>query len=188
MSLHADAVAALTRFAATATTSGQQALAQRYLTHLAAHPDGLLRSCRPDHLTASTVVLSEDGARVLLTLHAKANRWFQFGGHCEAGDPTLREAATREAREESGLAALRVSEVPVHLDEHVVEFCRGVGEAAGDVAAHHLDVRYAAVAPADADHAVSEESLDVRWWPVDALPEAELAEPVARARAWLLTR
>jgi hypothetical protein len=36
---------------------------------------------------------------------------------------------------------------------------------------HHLDVRFVATAEREADHRVSEESLDVRWWPVDALPE-----------------
>ena len=36
---------------------------------------------------------------------------------------------------------------------------------------HHLDVRFLATAPRDADHAVSEESLDVRWWPLDDLPD-----------------
>ena len=35
----------------------------------------------------------------------------------------------------------------------------------------HLDVQYAAVAAEGAVHAISEESLDLRWWPVDALPE-----------------
>jgi hypothetical protein len=36
---------------------------------------------------------------------------------------------------------------------------------------HHLDVRFLATARPDAAHAVSEESLDVRWWPIDGLPE-----------------
>jgi hypothetical protein len=31
-------------------------------------------------------------------------------------------------------------------------------------------VRFLATAEPDAAHATSEESLDVRWWPVDALP------------------
>ncbi len=35
---------------------------------------------------------------------------------------------------------------------------------------HHLDVRFVAIAPPGAVPVVSEESTDVRWWPVDALP------------------
>jgi hypothetical protein len=66
--------------------------------------------------------------------------------------------------------------VPVQLSEHPVPFC----DPRGGV--HHLDVRFLAVAPEGADHAVSEESLDVRWWPVDALPDDDLAELVAWAR------
>ncbi len=49
---------------------------------------------------------------------------------------------------------------------------------------HHLDVRFLAVAPDGAEHTVSDESLDVRWWPADALPDPEpdLVEAVALAR------
>ena len=57
--------------------------------------------------------------------------------------------------------------VPVHLDEHAVTFCGEPGLV------HHLDVRFVAVAPAGAVPVVSEESTDVRWWPVDALPEPD---------------
>ena len=58
----------------------------------------MTRDCYPDHLTASTLVLSADGDRVLLTLHAKARQWFQFGGHCEPGDVTLAAAAAARGR------------------------------------------------------------------------------------------
>jgi 8-oxo-dGTP pyrophosphatase MutT (NUDIX family) len=165
VSLHADAVRALDTWGA--PTADQAALRERYLDHLAAHPDGVFRDCRPDHLTASTLVLSHDRSRVLLTLHAKARQWFQLGGHCEPGDQTLAAAAAREAAEESGLAGLRLDPVPVQLSEHPVPFCGPDGDT------HHLDVRFLAVAAPDATHAVSEESLDVRWWPVDALPDPE---------------
>jgi 8-oxo-dGTP pyrophosphatase MutT (NUDIX family) len=161
-------------------SAGQRALRDRFVAHLDAHPDGVLRTCRPGHLTASTVVLSADAARVLLTLHAKAGRWFQLGGHVEPGDGTLLAAARREAVEESGLDVV-VDPVPVHLDEHAVPFC------GADGAAHHLDVRFVAVAPDGARHAVSDESLDVRWWPVDDLPDPDLAEPVALAVARVRT-
>jgi len=176
VTLHADALALLERW--TAPSPDQERLRERYVAHLRAHPDGLARGCRPDHLTASTLVLDADHAAVLLTLHAKARRWFQLGGHCEPGDTTLAGAAMREALEESGLTGLGLDPVPVQLSEHAVPFCG----AHGDV--HHLDVRFVAVAPPGGGAAASEESLDVRWWPVDALPdpEADLVELVALAR------
>ena len=177
MSLHADALAVLADWPAPSTD--QDRLRTRYVDHLARHPDGMTRDCRPDHLTASTLVLDADASHVLLTLHAKAHRWFQLGGHCEPEDRTLAGAATREATEESGLEGLILDPVPVQLSEHAVPFC---GPAC-DV--HHLDVRFVAVAPAGAVHSVSEESLDVRWWPVEALPDPEpdLVELVRLARA-----
>jgi len=176
---HAEALSALRGW--TPPTTDQAALRSRYVAHLEAHPDGLSRVCRPDHLTASTLVLSADGGSVLLTLHAKARRWFQLGGHVEPGDAGLADAALREATEESGLAWLALDPVPVQLSEHAVPFCGPHGDV------HHLDVRFLAVAPTEAAVAVSEESLEVRWWPADALPEpeADLVELVALARARL---
>ena len=161
MTLHADALAALRCWSA--PDDRQEALRRRYVRHLEAHADGLERSCFPDHLTAGTLVLDSGLDRVLLNLHRKARRWFAFGGHCEPGDATLAGAAWREAVEESGLEGLRLDPVPLHLDEHAVGFCDPRGTV------HHLDVRYTALAPEGAEH----ESLDVRWWPVDALPDLE---------------
>ena len=162
MTLHADALATLTDWAA--PSPGQAALRDRFVDHLRAHPDGVERDCHPDHLTASTLVVSPDGRLVLLTLHAKAGQWFQLGGHCEPGDATLLDAARREAREESGIDGLVFDPVPLRLDEHAVPFCGDTG------AVHHLDVWFLAVAPDGAEHAASDESLDVRWWPADELP------------------
>jgi 8-oxo-dGTP pyrophosphatase MutT (NUDIX family) len=177
VSAHAAALAALRDWRP--PSAQQAALRDRYVDHLLAHPDGLTRGCLPDHLTASTLVLSADANAVLLTLHAKAHRWFQFGGHVEPGDATLADAALREAAEESGMAGLVFDPTPVQLSEHAVPFCG----ATGDV--HHLDVRFVAVAPDGAEHSVSDESLDVRWWPVDALGdlEPELLELVELARS-----
>ena len=176
MSLHADALAVLGSWAAPG--ADQEARRARYVAHLEAHPDGLRRGCFPDHVTAGTLVIDETGERVLLNLHRKAQRWFAFGGHCEDGDQTLAGAALREAVEESGLTDLRFDPVPAHLDEHAVAFCDPRGEV------HHLDVRYVAQASAHARHAASEESLDVRWFPLDDLPELEpeMHELIAVAR------
>jgi 8-oxo-dGTP pyrophosphatase MutT (NUDIX family) len=157
---------------------------RRYVAHLEAHPDGLRRSCIPNHITASTLILSADGEHVLLTLHRKARAWFQMGGHCEDTDTTLAGAARREAVEESGVPGLDLDSQPVQLSSHPVPFCDPRGTV------HHLDVRFLAVADADAAHAVSEESLDVRWWPCRALPteDADLHDLVQLARARWATR
>jgi len=163
--LHADALGVLERW--DPPSPEQDALRASYVAHLRAHPDGLFRACYPDHLTASALVVSADRSRVLLTLHRKAGLWFQFGGHIEPDDATLAGAALREATEESGVAGLVLGAAPAHLDVHAVPFC----DARGGV--RHLDVRYVAAAPEGADHAVSAESYDVRWWRVDALPTDE---------------
>ncbi|WP_435743175.1 NUDIX hydrolase [Nocardioides sp. SYSU DS0663] len=177
MTLHADATGTLGRWVA--PTPDQEALRERYVAHLRAHPDGLDRSCRPDHVTASTLVVDASAEHVLLTLHGKAQRWFQLGGHCEPGDTTLAGAALREATEESGIEGLVVDDAPVHLSEHAVPFCGTTDDA--DRPVHHLDVRFLAVAPAGAVHQVSEESIDLRWWPVTGLPDPELADLVELA-------
>jgi 8-oxo-dGTP pyrophosphatase MutT (NUDIX family) len=165
VNLHADALATLRGW--TAPDAGQEALRERFVAHLEATADGMWRSAYPDHITAGALVIDSTGERVLLNLHRKARRWFAFGGHAEPGDATLADVAAREAREESGIADLRLVEAPVQLDVHPVPFCDPRGEV------HHLDVRYVAVAPPAAREVISEESLDVRWWPVNALPELE---------------
>ena len=163
--LHDDALATLRGWSA--PDAAQDTLRARFVAHLEGVDDGMWRSSYPDHITAGALVIDAAGERVLLNLHRKARRWFAFGGHAEPGDPTLAEVAAREAREESGIPDLRLVPVPAQLDEHAVPFCDPRGEV------HHLDVRYVAIAPPAAREVTSDESLDVRWWPVDALPELE---------------
>ncbi len=121
------------------------------------------RTALPGHLTASALVLDADHRQVLLTLHPKVGRWLQLGGHCEASDETLAGAALREATEESGVDGLVLLGPPVRLDRHSVR-------CMPDGVAEHLDVQYVAQAPAGSRTAISDESLDLRWFDVDALP------------------
>ncbi|MEU4087898.1 NUDIX hydrolase [Streptomyces aureus] len=163
MSLHDDAVLVLKGY------EGQEELRGLYVDHLSAHPDGMWKSCHAGHLTASALVIDPSRGRVLLTLHRKLRMWLQMGGHCELGDATLADAALREALEESGVEGLTLLPGgPVTLDRHPIPApCHW-----------HLDVQYAALAPADAVEAISDESLDLRWFGYDEVAEVADASVV----------
>lgn len=163
MTLHEDARRVLKGWRA--PDDEQAGLRDAYVAHLDEFADGMWRARREGHITASALVVDPARARVLLTLHPKVGLWLQTGGHCEASDATLAEAALREAREESGIDGLTLLPEPVSLDRHEVR-CGGP-----DAWSVHFDVEYVAVAAPDAAVRISEESLDLRWFTYDALPE-----------------
>ena len=141
--------------------------------------DALWKSGGPEHLTASCYVFSSDLRQVLLTHHKKGGFWVQFGGHLEAVDVSLADAARREGREESGIRDLQLSDDRVmDLDRHELH--------GGFTCAVHWDVGFVAIASPAAAVVVSSESVDVRWFPVKTLPRAVppgFAERLAAIRA-----
>lgn len=161
MTLHDDAYATLAGWHP--ADPGQRSLRDAFLGFMAARPDACMRSCEPGHITASALVLDATGTEVLLTLHPRVGVWLQLGGHCEETDETLAGAALREAREESGIDDLVIAPVPLHVDVHPITCSLGVPT-------RHFDVRFLVTAPAGARAVRSEESLDLRWWPVHDLP------------------
>ncbi|MEH0446259.1 MULTISPECIES: NUDIX hydrolase [unclassified Streptomyces] len=171
MSLHDDAVLVLKGY------ERQEELCQTYLDHLAARPDGMWKACADGHITASALVIDPEHGRVLLTLHKKLRMWLQTGGHCEPGDATLAGAALREGTEESGMPGLSLLPGgPVRLDRHLTP------------CAWHYDVQYAALAPAGAVEAISDESLDLRWFAYDevgSVADASVVRLLEAARARL---
>ncbi|MFE2143357.1 NUDIX hydrolase [Streptomyces sp. NPDC059456] len=174
MSLYDDVVLVLKGY------EDQPELRDLYLEHLEAHPDGVYKPCRAGHITGSALVVDPVGERVLLTLHKKLGMWLQMGGHCEPEDTSIAGAALREAVEESGIASglTLLPGGPVRLDRHPIPApCNW-----------HLDVQYAALAPAGAVAEVSEESLDVRWFPyeeVASVADASVVRLLEATRARL---
>ncbi|MFH8365697.1 NUDIX hydrolase [Streptomyces sp. NPDC018031] len=165
MSLHDDAARVLADWPA--PDDDQERLRLAYGEHLTRYADGVWRECADGHITASALVIDPERERVLLTLHRKLRMWLQMGGHCEPGDARLADAALREAAEESGVPGLALLPGgPVRLDRHLTP------------CAWHLDVQYAAVAPAGATAAISDESLDLRWFGYDEV--AEVADESVR--------
>ncbi|KIP95852.1 hypothetical protein RU09_00365 [Microbacterium sp. MEJ108Y] len=118
----------------------------------------------PRHATASALVFDPTLTRTLLVFHAKGQFWVQPGGHLEAGDLSIADAALRELREETGVVVSGLAEPLVYdLDHHALSSAFGR-------CASHLDIGVAVVVSDDTSLIVSDESEDVRWWPIDALP------------------
>lgn len=180
MSLHSSAVEILTAWQT--TDPAQDTLRHAVLTFLAARPDACERACVPGHITASALVLDHTGTHTVLTLHPRFGRWLQLGGHCEADDTDIRAAALREASEESGITGLRIDPELAALHVHPVTCSLGVPT-------RHLDMQFVVRAPEGAEIVCSDESLDLQWWPLDALPRetdfglTQLARAAATRRA-----
>jgi len=155
----------------------QDSLRHAVLAFLHARDDACRRECAPGHITASALVLDDSGGQVLLTLHPRLGRWVQLGGHCEDSDGDIVAAALREATEESGVDGLQI--VPNLAAVHVHALTCSLG-----VPTRHLDLQFVARAPTGAQIVVSDESVDLRWWPIDDLPagsDAALVYLVDRA-------
>jgi 8-oxo-dGTP pyrophosphatase MutT (NUDIX family) len=143
------------------------------------------RAIREGHLTGSAIMVSADGARVLLLHHRKLERWLQPGGHGDPGETTGEQVALREALEESGIRGLALhprAPRPLDVDVHDIP-------ARGDEPAHqHLDLRYLVVAPADALVLPQLAELhEIRWVPWDETerlgPDHGLRRALRKARA-----
>jgi 8-oxo-dGTP pyrophosphatase MutT (NUDIX family) len=125
-------------------------------------PATLAKPHTPHHFTASAVVVDPTGCRTCLVLHGKLGLWVQPGGHFESTDATVFDATSREVREETGLTGTFLPG-PLRLARHAAP-CGVPG------ADWHLDVQHVLVAER-VPPIVSEESWDVAWFDVDALPE-----------------
>ncbi len=130
-----------------------------------------------DHITGSAIVARADGSAFLLVHHRRLDRWLQPGGHVEAGDGSVFETARREAREETGVAALdasfgrRVLDVDVHA----------IPARSGRPAHVHYDIRYLLTTSGDAVMPQEEEVRGAVWFTLEEALAAGVDDSLARA-------
>jgi len=125
------------------------------------------------HITGSAVIVNEDMKQILLTHHRKLNEWLQLGGHAD-GDPMPSRVALREGEEESGLKDLQfvsygsvfgkpeTSSLLLDLDVHWIPPHKN------DAGHYHYDARYLLSTKNGAAIQITEESKDLKWFPLEA--------------------
>jgi 8-oxo-dGTP pyrophosphatase MutT (NUDIX family) len=115
------------------------------------------RSLSIGHITGSAWIVDLQRERVLLTHHHRLDKWLQLGGHAD-GDPNVLRVALREAREESGITALRpVSEDIFDVDVHEIP------PLGAEPAHFHYDVRFLLEAAHDLPLSITSESKALAW-------------------------
>ncbi|MBL7856102.1 MAG: NUDIX hydrolase [Cyclobacteriaceae bacterium] len=121
------------------------------------HPRAYFRDNLPGHITGSAWIVDESRKFVLLTHHAKLNKWLQPGGHAD-GDENIYNVALREAEEETGLADFKL------LQHSIFDFDVHTIPARPDFPQHlHYDVRFIFKASRDQALTITEESHDLQW-------------------------
>ncbi|WGL58507.1 NUDIX hydrolase [Pigmentibacter sp. JX0631] len=127
------------------------------------------RNCLKGHITSSALVVNQNFTKILLTYHAKLNKWLQLGGHCD-GESIVYQSALREAKEESGLKSIDFIDIenfpnilsdakipqPFDIDIHYIP------ERKNEPGHFHYDIRYLLFSK-DENITISEESLDLKW-------------------------
>jgi 8-oxo-dGTP pyrophosphatase MutT (NUDIX family) len=127
------------------------------------HPRAFHRNHLPGHITGSGWIVDQSRKFVLLTHHAKLNKWLQPGGHAD-GDENILNVARREAEEETGLKDFKllhngIFDIDIHTIPSRLEFPEHL----------HYDVRFLLQANKDESLLKTQESHALAWVAVDQL-------------------
>ena len=160
----------------------EAACCDRFINFVNTEPRCYERDCWAGHVTGAAWLVNRAGTHVLLTHHRKLGMWLQLGGHSD-GDPDTVAVAMREALEESGLQikllddpAGRIFDIDIHP----------IPARKADPDHWHFDVRLAMQVVDSEQFVVSEESIDLRWVPIDSLQEVTQEETILRmGQKWL---
>jgi 8-oxo-dGTP pyrophosphatase MutT (NUDIX family) len=140
----------------TSSYSEEKSFAGQFI-ELLKHPKCYQRDYLPGHVTGSAWIIDETQQFVLLTHHAKLNKWLQPGGHSD-GDENIYRVALREAQEETGLQHIKLLKEDIFdIDIHTIP-------ARKDFPTHlHFDVRFIFEASQADALILTEESHELQW-------------------------
>ncbi|MFC1870772.1 NUDIX hydrolase [Candidatus Dependentiae bacterium] len=139
-------------------TSSEEILFKKKMLHfIESNPNCFERSLESGHITASAFLLNKDHSEALLMHHAKLDKWFQLGGHCD-GDPNVLAVAIKEAQEESGILGISpIHETIFDIDIHLIPANKKEKEH------FHYDVRFLLQVTSDEKVIQNRESKELRW-------------------------
>jgi 8-oxo-dGTP pyrophosphatase MutT (NUDIX family) len=136
------------------------------------HPySPLSRDNEAGHITASAWIADPTSDRFLLCHHPKLGKWLQLGGHIEDFDNNIIEAATREAKEESGIEDLQlllggsIFDIDIHF----------IPKSKKEKEHHHYDIRFLFSACSNSKMKKADELLDLKWFDRSSIPTKELS-------------
>jgi 8-oxo-dGTP pyrophosphatase MutT (NUDIX family) len=135
------------------------------------------RDFLPGHMTGSAWIIDPSRQFVLLTLHAKLNRWLQPGGHAD-GDENIFNVASGEAYEETGLKRITPlgNDLLFDIDIHLIPARHTFP------AHHHYDIRFIFEADKGEPLTITDESHDLQWVRLDKLATLTDNESILRMK------
>lgn len=125
------------------------------------HKDAFKRHHLPGHITGSAWIVDSSKQFVLLTHHAKLNKWLQPGGHAD-GEEDVLNVALREAMEETGVKQFKtlrpgIFDIDIHIIPQRKEFPTHL----------HYDIRFLLEANKNEVLLLTGESHALAWVPLD---------------------
>jgi 8-oxo-dGTP pyrophosphatase MutT (NUDIX family) len=129
----------------------------------------------PGHITCTGLVSAPDGGDILLVHHRRLDRWLLPGGHVDAADVEIWDAARREVIEETGVALVDDTRPTlVGIDVH------GIPPGRGEPYHLHHDLLFAFRARSR-EFCCSEESRAVAWCGRPEFGRYDLPRNIVRA-------
>ncbi len=153
------------------TSELEQSFKWRIISFVESHKNCFERTLEIGHVTASAWIINKNNSKALLMHHAKLDKWFQLGGHCD-GNPDVLAVAIKEAQEESGIENIyAVDENIFDIDVHLIPANHK------EKAHYHYDIRFLLQVDDDATCVQNSESKELRWVSknIDELPTESLS-------------